>query len=78
MKLDIKIIRIYTYVTLLFFISTKADLTADDTNTSENFWDHLKIHRFNLEVSSTEWKAIEALNPNNSLSLERILKKKKW
>ena len=78
MKLDIRIIRIYTCITLLFFICPKADLTADDTNTSENFWDHLKIHRFNLEVSNTEWKAIEALNPNNSLSLERILKKKKW
>lgn len=76
MKLDIRIIRIFTCITLLFFICPKADLTADDTNTSENFWDHLKIHRFNLEVSSTEWKAIEALNPNNSLSLERILKKK--
>ena len=29
MKLDIRIIRIYTCVTLLFFICPKADLTAD-------------------------------------------------
>ena len=56
MKLDIRIIRFYTCVTLLFFICPKANLTADDTNTSENFWDHLKIHRFNLEVPALSGK----------------------
>ena len=48
---------------------------ANETKSSEIFWDHLKIHQFELEISASEWDSMEALNPNKGLPPAERLRK---
>ena len=67
------------YIVFAFFslwnFSSHPYVKANETKSSEIFWDHLKIHHFELEMSASEWASMEALNPNKGLPPAERLRK---
>ena len=50
-------------------------VSTDEAESSDVFWNDLKVHRFHLEMSEAEWEAMKALDPHKGLAPAERLKK---
>ena len=60
---------------LLTTIAAVVLVSADEAEPSDVFWNDLKVHRFDLEMSEAEWEAMKALDPHKRLAPTERLKK---
>ena len=60
---------------LLTTIAAVVLVSADEAEPSDVFWNDLKVHRFDLEMSEAEWEAMKALDPHKGLAPAERLKK---
>jgi len=60
---------------LLATIAAVVLVSADEAESSDVFWNDLKVHRFHLEMSEAEWEAMKALDPHKGLAPAERLKK---
>ena len=60
---------------LLTTIAAVVLVSTDEAESSDVFWNDLKVHRFHLEMSEAEWEAMKALDPHKGLAPAERLKK---
>ena len=60
---------------LLITITAVVLVSTDEAESSDVFWNDLKVHRFHLEMSEAEWEAMKALDPHKGLAPAERLKK---
>ena len=60
---------------LLTTIAAVVLVSTDEAESSDGFWNDLKVHRFHLEMSEAEWEAMKALDPHKGLAPAERLKK---
>lgn len=77
MKGNVIVTRLYIVFAFcsLWTFSSNYYVKANEAKSSETFWDHFKIHKFELEMSASEWESMEALNPNKGLAPHEKLRK---